>query len=207
MEKFLALNIEKQERIISSGMKVFGTVGYKKASISDISKEANVSKASIFLYFNSKKEFYFYLIEYANKTILEKFSDNKIFEIESFFEKIEYATITKMKVLKKMPYVMKFLTVMYFEKDPEVYEDIKKTIENSNTVKNYFVLTNMDKKMFKDGIDPEMVLKILLRWTEGYLQGIMNGNNINLDELLVEFQECLDLMKNNFLKEEYIRKS
>ncbi len=204
MEKFLSLSSEKQERIISSGMKIFGNVGYKKASINDIAKDANISKASIFLYFNSKKEFYLYLIDYASQEILQKFEDDKIFEMGNFFDKLTYATETKMRVLKKMPHVMKFLTAMYFEKDEEVYSDILERITRSNVQKDYFMMTKLDRDMFKEGVDPEIVLKILLRWTEGYLQSIINGQEIDLDGLISEFYICLNLMKSNFLKPEYL---
>ena len=54
--KFQSLETEKRERIINAALKEFAKNGYDKASTNDIVKEAEISKGSLFNYFNSKNE-------------------------------------------------------------------------------------------------------------------------------------------------------
>jgi TetR/AcrR family transcriptional regulator len=47
-----------RERILKAAMKIFSQQGYHGASMQEISKEANVNKASLFYYFSSKENLY-----------------------------------------------------------------------------------------------------------------------------------------------------
>lgn len=62
-EVFFNLNEEKKERIINAAMMEFATCGYENSSTNRIVKECRISKGSLFKYFKSKEELYFYLIE------------------------------------------------------------------------------------------------------------------------------------------------
>ena len=64
-DKFFNIPLEKQNKIINSALAEFAKNGYTKTSINDIAKSADVSKASLFYYFNTKKELYLYLYEYC----------------------------------------------------------------------------------------------------------------------------------------------
>lgn len=54
-EKFFELPIEKQERIINAGFKVFSQNSYKKSPVSEIADAAGISKSLLFHYFHNKK--------------------------------------------------------------------------------------------------------------------------------------------------------
>jgi len=59
-------HLDVKEKIIKSAMKVFSKYGYSNASVRMIAKEAGVSKALIFWYFNSKDEL---IIEICKKVL------------------------------------------------------------------------------------------------------------------------------------------
>lgn len=61
--KFNNLKPEKQKQIINTAIKELVRNGFEKASTNEIVKRANISKGSLFNYFNSKKDLYLYLIE------------------------------------------------------------------------------------------------------------------------------------------------
>jgi hypothetical protein len=62
----------------------------------------------------------------------------------------------------------------------------------------------MDVSKFKDGVDPMLVMKILVRYTEGYINELPNHAAIDLDTVYQEFNECIRLLRNNLYKEEYL---
>lgn len=71
-EKFFQLSLEKQEKIINAAYKIFAQNSYKKAPMSEIAREGNISKALLFHYFQNKKDLYFFLwdkaVEQVKKT-------------------------------------------------------------------------------------------------------------------------------------------
>lgn len=212
MEKFESLTLEKQNAIINSAMYVFGSSGYKKAFISEIAERAGISKSMVFYYFGSKKNLYFYILDKSFKEILEPFNPEEMFAISDFFERIRRATEIKLIVLKKRPYIMKFLTTYYFDNDSEIYEEKQKYVELSGNVQQTFVFTEIDRKKFKDTVNPEMLLRLMLRWTEGYISTLQNTGHFETEEelnnffesMLSEFYETFEMMRINFYKEEYL---
>ena len=77
----------KEEQIVEAARKLFGKYGYKRVSMEEIAKEANVTKRTVYSYFKSKEEIlkYFLNEEVQNmKKILEETEKvNK-----SFFENL-----------------------------------------------------------------------------------------------------------------------
>src|SRR5690625_5398364 len=63
--KFINLKSDKQKEIINAAIMEFVQSGFEKASTNEIVKRSNISKGSLFNYFNSKKDLYVYLIEYS----------------------------------------------------------------------------------------------------------------------------------------------
>ena len=59
-EKFFSLPIEKQEKIINAGFRVFSQNSYKKSLMSEIADAAGISKSLLFHYFHNKKNFIFF---------------------------------------------------------------------------------------------------------------------------------------------------
>jgi len=58
-KKDTAKNREREQNIIKSALKVFGEKGFENTTISEISKMAKISDATIYEYFSSKEEILF----------------------------------------------------------------------------------------------------------------------------------------------------
>lgn len=76
MKRNRPLNQEKREAILSAAIEEFYTKGYEGSSMDTISKEANVSKATIYNHFKNKEELFL-----AIATILKERLENN-FEYE-----------------------------------------------------------------------------------------------------------------------------
>lgn len=204
MEKFLALPYEKQETIVDAAMKVFASAGYKKTYVSEIAKESGISKAMVFFYFGSKKSLYLYLMEISFSAVAAAFSKLLNHNVTDFFDRILQMTQVKLSVMQEHPDILAFLTSMYFERDEEVIEEIKAALKTGEAIRNDMTLTDIDREKFKDGIDPQLVVNILVKYAEGYISSIPKGQPFELDAVNEEFYRCVKLMKNNFYREEYL---
>jgi TetR/AcrR family fatty acid metabolism transcriptional regulator len=94
---------ERRERIIESALKIFAEKGFQEATISEISKAAGVSDATVYEYFNSKEELLF--------TIPEEITEGTIRETERILPFLRGAE-SKLRAI-----VQRYVTV--YEQNPE----------------------------------------------------------------------------------------
>lgn len=207
MDKFLALSPEKRKAILDAGFATFGRLGYKKASANDIATAAGISKGMIFHYFGSKRAMYFYLLNTAYDTMTDAFSKayrQEAAEAMDFFDRILKGTQVKLSVLRKHPDLYQFFTSMYFETDPEVTNGVRDMISRGEAFGGSFAMTDFDTSRFKSGVDPRLVWNILIKFAEGYMNTAGRQGTIPLEEITEEFGKCVELMKNNLYKEDYL---
>ncbi|MDR3586200.1 MAG: TetR/AcrR family transcriptional regulator [Desulfosporosinus sp.] len=204
MKKFLSLSSEKQTKIIDAALLSFGTNGYKKTSVSDISTAAGISKAMIFHYFGTKKTLYLYLIDLCGNILMKEVNENFDASVTDFFDRIKLATNIKISVMKRHPSILSFLNSMYFESDDEVKTDIRDILAKGEGFRSKLALDGMDASKFKDGIDPKLVMKMLVLLAEGYLSQSSSKAELDFEPLHKEFDEYIDLLKKNLYKGEYL---
>ena len=173
MEKFFRLPTEKQNIIIDAALKCFGTNGYKKSSISDIANTAGISKSLIFHYFGTKKSLYLYLMDLCGNILVNEFNEKFDNTVTDFFDRIMLSTNIKISVMKKHHEILSFLGSMYFENDEEVKEDIKANLAKGEVIRSKIAFDGMDTSKFKDGIDPKLVMKMLVLLAEGVCKSII----------------------------------
>ena len=205
MEKFLSLPKGKQKNIIDAALAAFGKMGYRKASMNDIATAAGISKGLVFHYFGNKKALYLYLIEFSGNIVLGEMNRRFDKTISDFFDRIRLATEIKMSLIKQYPAILLFLGSVYYETDKEVADNIKGILAQSEEVRGGLAFDGMDASKFKEGIDPRLVVNILIKFSEGYVSGTPNTAEIDFDKLHSEFEACLNLMRNNFYKEEFLK--
>lgn len=204
MEKFFNLPEYKQKTIIDAALKSFGSNGYKKTSVSDIAAAAGISKAMVFHYFGTKKALYLYLIDLCGNIIMKEVDEKFDYTVTDFFERIKLSSNIEISVMKKHPAIPSFLTSMYFENDEEVKEDIKAILAKGEGFRNKIAFDGMDYSRFKEGIDPKLVMKMLGWLTDGYMNQLSSKTEVDYEVFFKEFEECMDLLRNNFYKEEYV---
>lgn len=206
MDKFFSLPIEKQNTIIDAALSTFGTSGYKKTSIRDIAAAAGISKAMMFCYFGTKKALYLYLLELCGQTFKNTVDKKFDSTVTDFFDRIMLAADIEISVMKKHPMIPLFMNSVYFEKDDEVKDDIQAIFTGSEgeQFRNRIAFEGMDVSKFKEGVNPKLVMKMLTYFTYGYMNMSPGIIQTDLDTLHKDFKDCINLLKNNFYKEEYL---
>ncbi|MDO7785875.1 TetR/AcrR family transcriptional regulator [Desulforamulus aquiferis] len=202
--KFYSLEQEKQERIINAALKEFARSGYDKASTNEIVKEAEISKGSLFKYFNNKKELYLFLFDYVVE-VIDKIYDEVDWKETDLFKRMKVIGLAKFKIYKKYPQAFNFLKTVAHEDAAEVKSEIDKIgkyLISSGLERGY---KNIDFSKFRKDIDIEKAMNIItwtiLSFSEQQRDKVNSFEDINL-EVLGEWDEYFDILKRCFYKKE-----
>ena len=204
LENFHNLPLEKQSTIINASLDAFGTNGYKKTSVSDIAKAAGISKAMVFHYFGTKKDLYFYLLNFCSNLVVEEINHKMDNSITDFFERIIMATTIKVAIIKKYPATLSFLYSVYYETNEEVKDGIVTIMSQGDAFRTNIVFEGLDDSKFKEGVDVKLVMKMLTWMSEGFVNPSKSLQSEDLDIICNDLYESMKLLKNNLYKEEYL---
>ncbi|MFD1738406.1 TetR/AcrR family transcriptional regulator [Bacillus salitolerans] len=201
--KFFSLKPEKQELIINAALKQFVKSGYEKASTNEIVKEAQISKGSLFNYFNNKKDLYLYLIDHACN-VIELIYDKIDMNERDLFNRINQVGFIKLKVQQTYPLVFDFLIKIGEEQASEVKSDVEQVKANMLKYGLDRIYENIDWSKFREDIDPEKALHII-NWTmigfaEAQKKKIVSFENVGI-ELINEWNSYSEILKRCFYKE------
>lgn len=131
---FDEISQEKRLKIINAALEEFSANGYELCSTNQIVKKAGISKGSLFKYFDTKEELYFFLIDY----VVQKMSKRPLKLSDNMFERIR----------KYAEYEFDF----YLE-NPIEYNFLKKAFYNQNsamTIRTVEKYTDQAEKIFYD---------------------------------------------------------
>jgi len=195
MRKFLSQPQEKQNKIVTAAMTVFGEVGYKKAYISEIAAAAGISKALIFHYFGSKKGLYSYLVYYTGKIVMTEAQEKKDTLNKDFFERVAVITKFRLSIKKRYPAMSSFMESVYGEDDEEVTEDIARLLAIATDMHAKVTLNPGEENIFKNDVVPEQVVNLISTYVEGVMHA-WNDESV-VDEVMKDVTECFELLKRN----------
>ena len=109
-DKFFALPIEKQRRIINAAYRVFSENSYKKAPMSEIAEEGNISKSLLFHYFTNKKDLYMYLWDNACEITTQAIREYKTLDTDDFLKCSEELYCPNVRLCEIIHICMPFLS-------------------------------------------------------------------------------------------------
>ena len=190
---------DKKQRIIRAAMEHFAKNGYKKATVDEIVAAADISKGLVFHYFGNKKKLYLYLYEFAYGLVHDRVV--KSFEREDLFERIRESEQIKLAVVGEYPYVLDFLLSVRRETDEQLREAIAQVKVDCFPPWKETFLPGLDAFKLREGIELEKVIKIISWATDGLLAE--HKDDFVLEDVFVEMDAYLNLMRKAFYKEEY----
>lgn len=202
---FRNLDSNKQKLIVDVAMKEFINNGFDKSSTNQITKEANISKGSLFNYFNNKKGLYTYLLNYSIE-VVETFYNEIDYSETDLFKKLETAGIQKLKTQQKHPHVFDFL-VSSLADESKTIKDMVSTQVSATQMKGMDILyENIDYSNFKTDINIQKAIEILT-WTmfgfaDKYIEQVGSFEDVEHfgNTMLNEWQEYAEILKKSFYK-------
>jgi AcrR family transcriptional regulator len=178
--------MDTKESLLQAALKVFAQNGYHGSSIADIAKEAKVSKALFYHYFNSKKD------------LLVIFAKQRLEEWTPLIENLETIKDPKKRIFFLIDFILseletrsdwlRFLYMLYLE--AEGIAAIEEAMKKYKTQFDRFFAA--EQTLYKDlgYSDPEMEAT--------YLRSVLQG--ISLEYLLSGKNYPLSAMKQKIIK-------
>lgn len=202
-EKFYALPLEKQQKIINAGFRVFSHNSYRKSPMQEIADEAGISKSLLFHYFENKKELYLFLWDKAADITLEHLTRNHCYESTDLFEMMERGMHAKIQIMCRYPDMAAFAMKAFYEKETAVCGDIQKSYRQHFDRKAADALAGLNPDDFIPGLDLTMMHRQIYLMSVGYLWEIsQRGELLDAESLEKDFSEMLSFWKNVYLRKE-----
>ena len=199
-EKFFNLPVEKQERIINAGYRVFSQNPYKKSPMSEIADAAGISKSLLFHYFLNKKELYMFLWDNCAKTTVQYLTEYKCYEQKDLFEMMYHGMQAKMEIIRKYPDMARFVIKAYYEKDPAVCDDIRQSYQKYLNMKANSTLMKIESEKFVPGLDLQMMYREMYWASEGYLWEKVQQGSLNMEQMEDDFGKLIEFWKSVYLR-------
>ena len=116
---FINLSEDKQRAILRSAVSEFARLGYQKASLNSIVRDASIAKGSLYQYFQNKEALFSYIFEQflqlVKKTVLDAESRNS----KDFFSRISQVLWAGIHFVDQFPdYFQVYLKVLFEEDVP-----------------------------------------------------------------------------------------
>lgn len=108
----------------------------------------------------------------------------------------------KANIIRQYPDLGRFVMKAYYEKDPEVFNEIQASIAKHAAFKENAKLLNLDPEQFIPGLDIEMMYQDMYWASEGYLWDKVQSDNIDVDAMEQEFTKLIDFWKSIYLRKE-----
>lgn len=194
-DTFFKLSINKQQRIINAAYKVFSQNSYKKASMSEIAQEGDISKALLFYYFKNKKELYMHLWSYAVEMTRKATSEYHVLDTNDFFEMMYRTLSAKCSLMQKYPYIYAFSLQAYYEPLPEIAVCVQESFTDISKDSQIKVFQKMDTSIFRKDIDLKWMYQDIMYAIDGYLLNKYRSRDINVINIQQDMREQIEFWK------------
>ncbi|MCL1991305.1 MAG: TetR/AcrR family transcriptional regulator [Defluviitaleaceae bacterium] len=209
LQKVTAMDHEKYQQLIQVAMKEF-CKGYKHASTDVMTKEAGISKGLLFHYFGNKKTVLHFIFNHAIETIITQFF-NQIDENErDFFKRLSQMIQVKVHFSYEHPTLFDFFSTVQLSEEAE-FEPLKEKSAQMRQafwkLENESFFSCIDRTLFKDDLDVDKALQIVMWTATGFGDQIMKkyptveSYQAEYDRILPQLESYLDLLKKSFYKE------
>jgi AcrR family transcriptional regulator len=187
----------KQLSIINAGFFCFGKDGYKKTSMSEIAEKAGVSKAALFHYFGTKKDFFLYLFKFSSEEIAKQMRKGT----DDFFESIWIGSEIKMKVMAAYPGMYDFLLSLVKEEDAALTEELRACNKGEILEATTALLANVNWEKLKPDVDRQTAIELVTYVSDGYIRN--HAGTLSRESLIKELKRLLELIRKAIYREEY----
>ena len=174
-EENLKIQEQTRQKIIMAALELFAGKGYAASSVSQIAKEAGVSKGLIYHYFSSKED----VLKGIFGMLVEKGEDIfQQWEGQTPEEKLRITITESVEMIKTQSQVMRFMASLALQ--PDVTQDLK---EISEAQRNEMM--TVYQQVFKDlgYADPEAEAYFTGALLDGLLLGYISVDNYPIDKI------------------------
>lgn len=169
-QTFLELDNEKRERIIRTAIKEFAAYGYAGSSTNRIVKESGISKGSLFKYFESKEDMYFYLIDTVALQMANDMAKDLSRLPEDIRERIIAYSVAEISWYMSNPIKGHFMISAASEKEEISKKIIEKYGEKGNEIYKDLLKGAVLRKKGKEEEMSDVLMWVLKGFNEKFLK-------------------------------------
>ena len=175
---FFELNSDKRTRIIDTAISEFSIYGYEEGSTNRIVKESAISKGSLFQYFSSKEDLYFYVLDRVTSELVESIEKNvHNLSPELFQRVIDYSALELAWYIQN-PEKSKLVVKAFTNSQTDIYQKTIRRYGIKELNIYYKLLEDVDFSSFR--WDKKKIIDIfkwfLKGFNEEFLSDISNKN-------------------------------
>lgn len=202
---FYELKEEKQKKIIGAALSEFAAYGYANSSTNRIVKNSGISKGSLFKYFVSKEELYFFILDTVTAEYVASLGERATGLPRELFQRvIEYAALEFSWYIEN-PEKSKLIIDAFTKSDTEIYRKTAGRYGVKESDVYYKLLEDIDFSGFRG--EKKKTIDILKWFLKGFNEDFMEGVQIDnssfeqlRDAYVRRLTDYLEVLKSGLLK-------
>lgn len=190
---FIELSEEKRENIIKVSIAEFSKYGYANSSTNRIVQNAGISKGSLFKYFKSKDELFFYILDFVTQELINSLTQEITALPRDLFERIIRYSELEFTWYVKHPNEFKLITLAFTKNDTAIYQKTEVRYRLKEQDIYYKLLEDIDTSILKwDKEKTAAVLKWFLKgFNEDFMTHIQEQDNSDISKLQYEYVKSI----------------
>lgn len=190
---FIELSEEKRENIVKVSIAEFSKYGYENSSTNRIVQDAGISKGSLFKYFISKDELFFYILDFVTQELMTSLVQEISTLPKGLFERIIRYSELEFAWYVKHPNECKLITTAFTKSDTAIYQKIEARYSLKGQDIYYKLLEDIDTSVLKwDKKKTVDILKWFLKgFNENFMSYVQEQNNSDINKLQHEYTKEL----------------
>lgn len=203
---FWGLNSQKQQNILTAGISEFADYGYENSSTNRIVKKAGISKGSLFKYFPTKEDFYFYVLDEVTSELISNIEEKINTLSPDLFQRIIEYSVLEFSWYILYPEKSKMIVKAFTKSDTDIYRKTVLKYGNREQDIYYYFLQDIDTSRFR--WDRQKII-YMLKWflkgfNEDFLIQIQKKQDIDFREAEKEYtkklSEYMEILKVGIIK-------
>jgi hypothetical protein len=106
--------------------------------------------------------------------------------------------------MRTYPYIFDFLMNIFLRRDQEASEAVDAYNADFLTNQKAGIMKIIDRNMFREGVAAEQVLDLTIWSAQGFMDMELRPGYRDFEKISEKYLVCLDLMRRQFYKEEYL---
>ena len=207
-ENFLKIAEEEQERILNVILEEFARKGYQRASTNAIIEKAGIPKGTLFYYFGSKKNMFFFALDQAIQRYIKIYKSLAFQKPDDLFEGLLQRMNIKLLFIQQEPLLYQFFYRVFLEIPEELKDEMSTRFASYTAASQEQAQGTIDSSKLREGVDPS----VAVNFVHLMLEGLFNRLTPRLKQISPEEglkmveeieQECrgyFELIKNGIYK-------
>jgi AcrR family transcriptional regulator len=207
-ENFLKIAEEEQDRILNVVLEEFAQKGYQRASTNAIIEKAGIPKGTLFYFFGSKKNMFFFALDQSIQRYITIYKSLVFQKHDDLFVGLLQRMRIKLQFIQQEPLLYKFFYRVFLDIPDELKDEMSTRFATYTATSQEQARENIDPSKLRKGVDPSTAVNLVHLMLEGLfnrltprLKQISPEEGIKLvGEIEQECRGYFELIKNGIYK-------